>query len=80
MLISLAAGIDSSEAQGGSLAIKLNNSEINVESHTHLQAAMVELTSARSKCKDANKVVLELTYQYCELYVLAGCYGRALST
>ena len=41
---------------------------------------MVELTSARNRCKDANRIVLDLTYQYSELFVLAGCYGRVVRT
>ena len=60
--------------------MSIKDSEIDVESHNDLQAAMNELSSARNRCKEANKIALDITYQYCQLYVLAGCYGRALRT
>ena len=60
--------------------MSIKNSEIDVESHHDLQIAMVELNSARNRCREANRIVLDLTYQYCELYVLAGCYGRIVRT
>ena len=60
--------------------VRIQNSEINVESHGDLQLSLGELANARNRCKDANKVVLDLTFRYCQLFILAGCYGQIVRT
>ena len=79
MLIRLAQGVDSMSPNQASLK-RIQSSEIDVERHEHLQASLSELASARNRCKDVNRIVLDLTFRYSELYILAGCYGRVVRT
>ena len=39
---------------------------------------MSDLSKARNRCKDGNKVVLDMTFRHCQLFVLSGCYGRVV--
>lgn len=41
---------------------------------------MINLASASSRCKDANRVIVEMTFRFCQLFILAGCYGRVIRT
>ena len=59
---------------------EIQNTQINVESHGDLQRSLTQLTSASNRCKDANRVILDMTFRYCQLYVLGGCYGRVVRT
>lgn len=58
----------------------IRNSQINVESHSDLQKSLAELVKVRNRCKDANRVILDMTFRHCQLYVLSGCYGRVVRT
>ena len=58
----------------------IRNSQINVESHSDLQESLAELVKVRNRCKDANRVILDMTFRHCQLYVLSGCYGRVVRT
>ena len=79
MLIRLAQGVDSMSPNQASLK-RIQNSGIDVERHEHLQVSLSELASARNRCKDVNRIVLDLTFRYSELFILAGCYGRVVRT
>ena len=41
---------------------------------------MVNLASVSSRCKDANRVVVEMTFRFSQLFIIAGCYGRVIRT
>ena len=43
----------------------IKTSQINVESHSELRDSLNQLAAARNRCKDANKVILDLTFRYC---------------
>ena len=59
---------------------KIKQSHINVESHTDLQASLSDLAYASTRCKNANRVISDMTNRFCQLYVLSGCYGRTIHT
>ena len=59
---------------------RIRNSQINVESHSDLEQSLTELANARNRCKDGNKVILDMTFRYCQLFILGGCYGRVVRT
>ena len=58
----------------------IKQSNINVESHEDLEECLADLASASNRCKDANRVILDMTFRYCQLFILAGCYGRVVRT
>ena len=47
--------------------------------HTNWQAiemSLAEISQASNRCKDANRMILDLTFRYHQLYILGGCYGK----
>lgn len=79
MLIRLAEVMESMQPNLASLA-RIKQNEIDTESHTDLRQSMSELANSRTRCKDANKVILDMTFRFCKLFVLTGCYGRVVHT
>ena len=75
MLIRLAEVIKSMNINQASVN-QIKNSQINVESHSDLQDSLKELSSASTRNKDANKVMLDLSFRYCQMHILNGGYGR----
>lgn len=57
---------------------QIKQSQINVEIHSDLESSLASLARASQRCKDANRVVLDMTFRYCQLYILGGCYGRVV--
>ena len=79
MLIRLAEVLDNMKAN--MLAIQtIRESNINVEKHSDLEESLAELATASTRCKDGNKMILDLTFRFCQLYVLSGSYGRIVRT
>ena len=58
----------------------ISQSQINVESHSDLQDSLTQLAAASTRCKEANRIILDMTFRYCQLYILGGCYGRVVHT
>ena len=44
---------------------EIRESQINVESHSDLQDSLTKLAGASSRCKEANRVILDMTFRYC---------------
>lgn len=75
MLIRLAEVIKSMNVSQASL-LQIKNSKINVESHSDLEHSLRELANASTRTRDANKILLDLSYRYCQVHILNGGYGR----
>lgn len=43
----------------------IKTSQIDVESHSEIRHSLNQLAAARNRCKDANKVILDMTFRYC---------------
>ena len=43
-----------------------------------LSQSLHELVLVSKHCREANKIVLDLTYRYWQIYTLSGCYGRVV--
>ena len=59
---------------------RIKDSNVNVESHSDLSYCLQDLASASNRCKDANRVVLDMMFRFSQLYTLCGCYGRVIHT
>mmetsp|Transcript_24458 Transcript_24458/g.30458 ORF Transcript_24458/g.30458 Transcript_24458/m.30458 type:complete len:160 (+) Transcript_24458:117-596(+) len=44
---------------------QIKESDINVESHDDLEESLANLASASNRCKDANRIILDMTFRYC---------------
>ena len=55
-------------------------SRINVESHSDLELSLANLASASNRCKDSNRVILDMTFRFSQLFILSGCYGRVVQS
>ena len=64
--------------QNKAILSQIKSSNVNVESHEDLEECLADLTSTGNRCKDANRVIVDITLRYCQLYILAGCYGRSV--
>ena len=79
MMIRLSEVSDNMQINQAALT-QIKNSQINVESHSDLELSLAQLASASSLCKDGNRVIQDMTFRYCQLFTLGGCYGRVVKT
>ena len=59
---------------------QIKETRINVESHSDLESSLANLANASNQCKDANRVILDMTFRFCQLFILSGCYGHVVQT
>ena len=41
-----------------------------------IEQTLLYLGKASARCKEANRLMLDMTSRYHQLYILGGCYGR----
>jgi len=75
MMIRLGEVVKSMSANQNCLS-QIKNSQIDVQSHSDLQHSLRELSNASSRTKDANKIIQDLSFRHCQLFILQGGYGR----
>ena len=41
-----------------------------------IEMSLTDIGQASSRCKEANRLMLDMTFRYHQLYILGGCYGK----